>query len=462
MARPPPSKPSNHTSTPADLFTPAADRIRSGGAAFDPPPLRALRGQVVAVDAANHTYVVAAEGRRLSGVVRLRTHEGDASLLAIGTLVRVDFATGAPNIVGVYPSQGSPNPDDVPTLTGQGGYGGGDPLLNRNQGGVGRNAVDPRDLLPGDAVLQSPDGAAVAALHGKSAMLVGSPLAQVRQLDLIGGTLRILTWMGESRYENDGGATSFRGRGGAQQLDETGPGEERYTIRLDAGAAGDMVKFAVTLPDGRPVFRFHVSPEGRLEIRARGGVAISRGSAGDHLDRYDGGHEYHVEGPLTHRVTGAAAHEFGTTRETSVAQDDTHHVGQDATVFVNRNAYTSVGGDRTTQVTGGHTTRCDHHLTEAVTGDLTLRALLGNVKIDATRPDSVQLTGNPTSHVTKYEELEARLTQLVNELNALKTQLRAHTHPVPALGTSSPSADLQAIQDTSIDWSPAKCPTVQT
>lgn len=418
-------------------FGPQGRDLAEGGGPFHPSPQSIERGTVISVDARRATHRVALNnGTVLNGIAKLRSSVGDVAILPTQTTVAVMFGLGEPYILGVLPPQAQEVSDEVPdNITGTTGHGGEDPVLNRNMGAVARTAGEPRDLLPGDAVIRSPDGAAVGALHGKLALLRGGPLAQIRAhgnediLEVIGGVMRFITWMGESQYVNNNGKTSFIWRGGADQLTESGSDENAYTVRLDVGDTGDLVNFEVTTPAGQSLFRFHVSTDGRMEIVARGGFdwvsGADRQMAND--THIQGEQTVEVQGTRTLTVASDVTETLGGNRTTSVSTNDNLSVGQDHILRINRDQDFNVGGD----------------LTYAATGKVALTAAQGDMTQEITQ-------GKFTSHVAVGEyHITADQGDLTLEANGPKLVLHndGNVDLIPASG------DLANIGGTSGQFS---------
>lgn len=431
-------------SSPLD---PQADPSR-GNTLGAPNGLGRERAVVLTVDAERHAYrVVTASGRTFT-VGRLRTHPGDTALLAPHTPVRIDYSLGEPYIDAILPAEVPLRGETNSGATGTSGHGGADAVLSRNLGASFRAPGEPSDLIPGDQAVRSPDGAQVAALHGKVAKIFGSPMAQMRVFgttdaaEIIAGVLRVITWMGESRYVNEEGKTSFVWRGGSDQLTETGPDEERYTLRLDVGHRGDLFKFEVTTPDGQPVFRLHVDPHGKVTVLAADGLnsIVGREPGSRFVDQVHGSRETVTEGGVTERVSGDHAATYQGNHEVTVSGRHAEIALHDRSVRVNRGLNVGVGADEVRNVGGDRTT--------TVVGDEALH-VRGDLDVDATNIDatatgtakttaptvhlsspSVKLGRAPVSHAVRFEQMQAAIQALNADISAMKVQLRLHTHPV--------------------------------
>jgi hypothetical protein len=417
---------------------------------------------------------------------RIKQSTGDQNRIPNGTPVRIDWSLGAPYIDGILPLETvDATVDNAYTVTDTEGHGGQDPILSKNMLLNGRAAGDPNDILPGDHINTSPDGAAVGALHGKVALIKGSPLAQMRcfgesdSVELISGNYRHITWMGESRFVNDDGHTSFIFKGGSDQVTQTGMDEERFTLFLDAGFTGNIFKLKVNTPQNQNLFEFHVSPEGKLSVFAKDGF---NQFTGDAVIRVKGSQQVEISGTATQKISGDVTHEFTASRTEEISSNDNITVGQDRVERINRDYDQNIGGQSTIQSTGNITLRTTQGegLFESSTGKTTIKAsgnqlnLIGNThvlitpntgscKIVTSRPDTIELGDSPTTHNTLYEPLEVFLNKLVARLNSLIISIAGHTHPF-ASGAVTPSPSLipEATNLFTDNPSPAKSSVVKS
>lgn len=439
------------------------------------------RGTVISIDAQRQTHRVRTNSGRTMVMSRLRSHPGDIIVLPVGTPVVVSFALGLPYIIGVLPPESAATSEELPTtITDVEGHGGNDPLLGRNLGASSRGANEPRDVVPGDFVGVGPDGASVAALHGKVAQIKGSALAKVQAfgdndlVQIVAGIMRVLTWMGESRIVNEAGKTSFIWRGGTDQLTQTGHDEERYTIKLDVGHTGNMINLEVCNRDQQALFRFHVDPAGKLEIFAAGGIEQHGGTTDGQV------HPRHTTGSVEEVVTGdteqtiagdvALTHEGNHRHEVSGVANEL--IGQDKSVQVGRNLSIKVSGDAADLVVGSRTSSTGGDVTDEVltpgkfhavktnAGPWSLNTLGGPVSIDAAvgpvtvtggavavaastsfalnaPPDAIGLGTGAAFGSVRWEALNSALQVLVGRINTLNALVATHNHgglPSPLLG----------------------------
>lgn len=455
-----------------------------GGAATAGPANIIERGVIMAVDAQRQIYRVRLNSGRTLMMARIRNHLGDVNVLPVGAFVAVTFGLGLPYIMGVLPPESANTQEENPiTVTDAEGYGGNDPLLARNMGASSRGRDEPRDMVPGDFVGLSPDGASVAALHGKVAQIRGSALAKVQAfgdrdlVQIVAGTIRTLSWMGESRIENNDGKTSFIWRGGCDQLSQTGPDEERYTIKLDVGDTGNMINLEVCNRENQAVFRFHVDPQGQCELFAAGGFNQHSGADSNqtHPIRYNGTTQTEVTGGATRTVQGPVQeiHQAGRTEEVTenynltVGQDFVVQAGRDLRLTASGNGYEFITGDKTSTSSGDYKmevvtpgkvhavkTTAGEASVETTTGNfrvttqggqVLLDAGLGLARVEATQivlaagsgsiglsapAGSITIGANATSGATKWEEMNAAIQAMAQQISTLNALVASHVHGV--------------------------------
>jgi len=468
-------RPSARPFNPSNPLFPAEAALPQGQGPFVATSgrLPLVRGTIFSVDARGHMYAVTLNDGRHMQMGRLRLHPGDLTLLPAHTQVLVSFDAGMPYIIGCLPPEVASVTEETPqSVTDVPGHGGDDPVLQRNMGAASRAPGEPKDLMPGDYVGLSPDGASVAALHGQLAQLRGGPLAKVQafggsdKVQIIASLLRVVTEMGEYNYVNDDGKTSFIWRGGTDQLTQTGPDEEKYTIALDVGHTGDMIRLEVLNREGQSLFRFHVSATGACEIFAAGGMNQHGGSAGSdvHPIRFYGRRETEVAGASSERISGDATHTYegghvetvSSDRSTTIGGKFRHDVTGDHTLGIGGDARETVVGKKTTTTIGDHTVNVKAtgaYAVNTAAGDQTFSPGTAKFKVATSRPDSIELSTNPSSHATKFEELQTIMNGFKGQLDALFALISTHVHP--GIGVVSPTLTPLA-RPTTLDLSTAK------
>lgn len=463
------TRPSQQADKSNDPFTPDPQALAKGEIAFASPFGHAERGTVISSDSARATYRVHLNSGRTMVMSRIKAHPGDNIILPNGTPVVVMHDLGLPYIFGVLPFETpAPNLDteNPMSVTDTDGYGGRDPLLSGNLGSNARGTNEPRDLMPGDFVGMGPDGASVAALGGQVAQLRGSPLAKVQAfgaddlVQIVSGVFRHISWMGESKITNDAGKTSYSWKGGTDQLTETGPDEQRYTIHLDVGATGNMIDLRVTNREGQSLFRFHVDPTGKVELFASGGFNQFSGDSANAIN------PVRFQGTLRELVTQNHEMEVGANQSVDVGGNNSERtsvnkeiiVGQDLNVSCNRNATHTAdkerhvvsngfgvlsGGDVTFEVKNRkiHSVKTDQGLviTETQGGNYQVLTSGGTLQLDhgdggltviGGGTDSIEIGNFADAHITRWEELNLALTAMNLQLNQMRALLTGHVHPV--------------------------------
>jgi len=460
-----PSERENSTPNPLPLGP-----LAGGGNAPDE------RGTILAVDARRHTYRVATNTGRDLRVGRLKAHPNDNALLPARTPVMISWSAGIPYIVGCLPTEVETVTDDEPhSVTDVDGHGGNDPVLTNSMGIDARDPSQPRDILPGDNVLLSPDGASVGALQGKIAQLRGGPLAKVQAfgeddvVKIIAGLLHVVTWMGESKVVNNDGKTSFIWRGGTDQLTQTGPDEQKHTIRLDVGYTGDVIRLEVCDRLGHALFRFHVSSTGVCELFAAGGLNQQSGAAEsqEHPVRFHGARVTEIAGAERSQVSGAVEHTYQSSRTYVVDGDASDTIGGTERRAIGGNASLEVTGDYAQRTGGKITTTTVGAVTHSSSGAYSVKTLGATITLDpgpgqtviataAGVPDRIKLGSGAVSHAVKFEELSATVATLAARLTVVHGLVAAHFHTAfgPGAGVSVPLAPL--TQAVLIDMSAAK------
>lgn len=396
---------------------------------------RRVRGTTVNCDTNGHMYLVATAQGRVA-MPRKRAFPGDVGLIPNGTPVIVDYSLGEPYIDGILPPENPRHDANVSSsITGTSGHGGQDEVLSANLGANARGETDPNDLLPGDSVLNGPDGSKVGALHGKVGLLFGSALAQVRAfgdsdlVQIVSGLLHVITWMGESKVINEDGKTSFIWRGGSDQLSQTGADEEHYPIRLDVGHTGDLVRFEITTPRGQTLFSLHINGQGRCSVFAGGGFDVTN-TGDDAPVRNAGSRDVRVLRSDSLQVSGEATRQFDSNRRTSVSNNDRELIGQDRFTSITRRWVLDVGGATEHTFNDNVTVNVRN---SAYTMNITGRTIFSStlpIELKTVIPDGVKLGRDPRFHAVKYETLNQRLEALVTDYNTFKRAVALHVHPV--------------------------------
>ncbi len=179
-----------------------------------------------------------------------------------------------------------------------------------------------------------------------------------------------------------------------------------------------------------------------------------------------------MEGVDAERVSGDVTRTYEAGRTTEVSSNDSHTVGQDGIRTINRHEYVSVGGRHQATVHGPHETLVTNdacraevrgagvYAVKTATGNIDLEPTSGSFRVRTANADKVELGTDPTSHGTKFEELEAALNALKEDYNQFKILTKAHVHVVVGAATD-PSVLLSTLAAFVSNWSPAKSAVVK-
>jgi len=316
---------------------------------------------VFVYNAATHTSEIKTHsGRPLNDVPQIRMGANDFELLRTGQTVVVSYDLGFPAIVGCIDIGHTADNLPRPSITNIEGMGENNPYLPTKGTASCKPPNAPTDLTGGDWARVGTLNNHLAVLEG-GVTSMGSATALVRSLgvqgvlQLIAKSMQTFTDFGEWHVENDQGQTSFILRAGANQTTQTGVDEQHWTLRLDMGATGDLFNFEITDPDGRSVFKFHVGPDGNVEIYGDGGVDFSSGTNGTArtLENIAGERDVQIGGNDTtiigndriRSITGCSQEDVGTDKITTINGQRAQHVNGDEVL--------SVGGNRLEVVSGG-------------------------------------------------------------------------------------------------------------
>ena len=323
--------------------------------AGDVPTKKPARGIIVGVNSQDHSYLVQEKkGTRPFTAGRLLQDVSDATLLPVNTHVALTHDYDMPLIIGVIPFTAGRS--DLPSPAATASAETATPPI-AGSAGVYRLPHMPANLLPGDKVTVSPDGNFIGAFSG-GLNVMKSGLASVSTntiKDLVSifcRNFRLTSDMGVSEIKSEDGRTSWSFRGGAHSATEAGPNQENWSIRIDLGADGDMFRFALTMPDGTPLFTFKVNGEGQLEIYSADSIDIT--SYRDHRDMTHSNRATITSGDNNESVGGRETCRIEGDRLATVSSSEMRVIGNDLTETVVRHRTDSVGGNILETVTGGN------------------------------------------------------------------------------------------------------------
>jgi len=471
--------------TRADLPNPTASRGGIGDKAK-----HGETGTVVAYFCDTYMATVLTSTGRTVTLPRMRSSPGDVAHLEVGTEVLINNDYGAPFIMGIltHPA-GVPSDGANHSITGIEGVGGnGLNQASTQTPGNYRLRAEPKDLIPGDWAHVGPDGNSVGVLAGGVNVMRSSSLSQFRthQVDdtteIISRNHRHITDMGFSETHNDNGSINYTFRGASDQRTESGPDEERWTIKLDMGAIGDVFNFELCTPQNQTLFKFHVNSDGQCEIFGLNGVSINSGSqnggtsaeenTGDKVSSVGGNKTTTITGNSTETVKGSAGNHAYVDHETTAGNDIRSQALRDHAMSAGRHMYVSVQGSpipgdaMVYDITSGNwvvkiggplspdplsafdmqTYAGDMKFSSLLGGNFSVTSPLGVLESNTRQavlstnmlPDSVILGGNVlTSHLVKYEELALHLQELYSYFDThIHTAGPMTAAGIPVVGTT--------------------------
>lgn len=342
------------------------------------------------------TYtVVGGSSGPMPDVRRLVEDPGVVGVLPRGTEVVVHYELGFPVIASVLKSAASSavevNPARVSEVRGIGGEDG--VYDQKNPSSVARAPNDPVDVISDDWIRKSRHNNMIGVLAGGTNIVSSSPMAQVRthsvndMVEVFANVYRHISALGNLEIVNNGGKTSLIWRAGSDQATENGANAENWTIRLDAGATGDLFRLSVTTPNNNTLCEFHMSADGRLSLTGVAGVDISSGARGTAREDVAEHKEVSVLKNMATTVGGDVSENFKGAKETIVATNDTVSSGNDLKETIGHDRLTHIANTLKTTVEGGGKTPPPDE---------------GNLAIiwDAVNGGIETVTGNPGSGAT--------------------------------------------------------------
>lgn len=342
-------------------------RPQSSTGAFlaEPPPQRPWQtGSILGYSPQNKTYTVALG---LHGVVkhvrRMLTVVGDDSVFPRGTEVVVSWEIeDRPLIIGLLESRpAAPTELGPMRVTEVQGIGGESGVYSNDTGGPNvRPPNAPTDVIPGDKVFRNTGlNNFIGVLEGGMNVMSSTPMAQVRthstnnMVEVMAWLYRHISSMGELKIVNNGGKTSLIWRAGSDQSTETGANQENWTIRLDAGAEGDMFRLAITTPQGNTLCDLHMGGDGKISFTGVGGIDMTSGPNADCRRDVAGDDVANVAGDRSEDITGDVASAVWGSRTTLVGENDRTRVTGNASESVTGNRQRHVSRRETVVVEGG-------------------------------------------------------------------------------------------------------------
>jgi hypothetical protein len=308
-----------------------------------------------------------AGGRTLRGIPAKTATAGVASPFSVGTIVIVDWELGFPYIDGSLPITASSAAAETP-LGPSPNIGGSDNSVvtppdqtTQRHGSFYRQQGQPKDILPGDQLLTTPDGNKVGALRGNYNVMDAGPDTKAKvetfgDRDLVRVTTEdyeVYSGFGTMSVYNTEGRCGVIVRGGTDQLTQTGGSDEQWTFKLDIGDTGDYFTMEVCTPDGATQAKVNMTANGRVTILATDGLDIVDGGDGASHNEYASDVITKILGSVKELVEGAVTETYSSTRTTSVSETDQKTVGHNESTSVNNHQVLSVGGNQQIKVNGG-------------------------------------------------------------------------------------------------------------
>jgi len=288
---------------------------------------------------------------------------GEVGILARGTEVVVHHELGFPVIAAVLKSVSTNavevNPARISEVRGVGGEDG--VYAQQNAASSVRPPNDPIDLLQDDWARKSKQNNMIGVLSGGTNIMSSSPMAQIRThstgtkdlVEVCADVYRHISSMGNMEIINNGGKTSLIWRAGADQSTENGAHAENWTLRLDAGAEGDLFRFKVTTPHNNTLCEIHMSADGRISLTGVAGIDISSGTRGTAREDVAENKEVLVLKDMTTEVVGEVSETYGAGLTTSVNTSASLFTGNDLKEAVGHDRSTHISNKLVTTVEGG-------------------------------------------------------------------------------------------------------------
>jgi len=361
----------------------------------------------------SQTYtVVGGHTSPMLEVRRFVQDPGEVGILSRGTEVVVHHELGFPVISAVLKSACTNavevNPNRLTEIRGIGGEDG--VYSQQNASSNSRPPNDPVDVIADDWVRRGKSNNKIGVLAGGTNVIFSSPMAQIRthgvnrMVEVMANVYRHVSSMGNLEIVNDGGKTSLIWRAGADQLTENGANAENWTLRLDAGAEGDLFRFKVTTPHNNTLCEIHMGANGRLSLTGVGGVDISSGAGGTAREDVAGNKDVQVLGAMTTEVVGEVTEAYQASKSTLVAKNDTVSAGNDLKETVGHDRLTHISNKLVTTVEGGAATPPPD------TGNL---AILW----DAVNGGIESVTGNPKNQATSTPQQSQNFVNYAGDFN---------------------------------------------
>ncbi len=305
-------------------------------------------------------------GGALNGVPRKVDNPGLVSPLPVGTTVVIDWDLGFPIIDGVLPVNMTQSKVEG-GVSASANVGGAtsvavpDDNTEQEHSAYYRQPGSPKDAIPGDQLLITPDGNRVGALRGGYNVMDGGPGTKAKietfgDRDLVRMTTEdyeMFTAFGILNIVNAEGRCGLTFRAGADQLSESGGDDEQWTFKVDIGDTGDYFTMEVCTPDGATQAKAQMSANGRVTLLATDGLDLVDGGKTMSHQEYAADLMVRVLGSIKKIVEGSITETFKSSRKTTVSENDQKTVGHNEATSINNHHIMNVGGNQQVQISGG-------------------------------------------------------------------------------------------------------------
>jgi len=305
-------------------------------------------------------------GRLLTGVPRKVDNPGNTSPLAIGESVIIEWGLGFPFIDGVLPVNISKTKTEAgtqpsPNIGGDNSVAAPGDNTQQVHAAYYRPPGMPADILPGDQISYTPDGNKTGAMRGNYNVMDAGPankskFEQFGDRDLTRLTTEdyeVITGFGVMNVFNTEGRCGMTFRGAADQLTESGGGDEQWTFKVDIGDTGDYFTMEVCTADGATQAKVQMTANGRITLTGTDGVDIVDGGKTMSHQEYAADLMVRVLGNVKKIVEGTVKESFESTRTTTVSESDQKTVGHNESTSINNHQIANIGGNQKIQVNGG-------------------------------------------------------------------------------------------------------------
>ena len=348
-------------------FPPETDQRRRATLGGDFYPKGTRQGTIVAYDQGSDSYTVAVEGepgnpneirgRVFPNIPRSKSSSGMETVLPADVPVIVNFdLRNQPYIAGIINTNTSRSMNAKGTgTTIDAGGGFSNPSTEVVAGAYYRSPNVPKDMLPGDHFICTPDGNYVSVQAGQLNRIFGAERAQIivsgyhSAVRVVCENYEHLSAIGETKIETVAGRASFSFRGRVDQKSERDDGEG--SVAFDIGDKGKLVSLQIKSPSGQMLSMQQFSPTGKITLLSLEDIdtvcsKIRRETVG--VSR-----AVKIYGNDLQYVKSTKAESIGGSWKVQVGSSGVLTYGQDLAQMIGNNQLTSVGGNISRTVTGG-------------------------------------------------------------------------------------------------------------